>query len=188
MNPERPLKPVRQLRERVGIGLLLFAGFAVGVLVTRDQPSRETERELSAAQDSMWRAWFVNDTATLGRVLPVAMVGADRRLGSPVGWNDRPGVLAAAREFTHGGGKLVTLRFWNTRSSVISQLAVMTGNFEYVIEERGALSWRSGRTTTVFVREGGKWVAALWYREDLPPCPGPRLMRRSRQCSYRSST
>jgi hypothetical protein len=169
MNQERIRKARRRLRDALRISLLLLAGFGVGVLATRERPPRNTERELNAARDSVWYAWFANDTSVLHRLLPDAMVATDRRSASGnVEWNDRTAVLDSAQAFERSGARLVTLRFWNTRMSMIASLGVVRGDFEYVIERRGERRGRRGHTTAVFVPEGKRWANVLWYREDAP--------------------
>lgn len=115
-------------------------------------------QELLPARDAIWRAWFANDTASLAQLLPAAAAAADGHA-----WQDRAAILADARRFADGGGKLVRLTFANTRITVHGIVAVIQSDYEFVLENAGRATTSRGRATEVFVREGGRWVNPFWH-------------------------
>ena len=118
-----------------------------------------TRRELVAAREAIWRAWFANDTVQLARLLPSAATAAE-----PGGvWQNREAILGGARQFAAGGGKLVRLEFTDTQILVDGDIAVVHSTYRLETVSSGQTSSSRGRATEVFVRENGRWVNPFWH-------------------------
>ena len=146
-----------------GLALLLFAP-----RVAPAQPiSRNTERQLLAARDTIWHAWFSNDTAALNRMLPQASAAAENRGTDPIRWTDRATIMNGAEQFVSTGGRLEHLDFAGTRIALQGSVAVVTSNFTAVTRSSRGLDTARGNATEVFVRDGERWVNPFWRLEPL---------------------
>src|SRR6516162_8460397 len=90
---------------------LLALGLAAGTVNAQDT---KLERELIAALDTVWRAWFHNDTTLLRRFIPQAaatLEGRDRETR----WNTRADIIAGARGFADSKRRFVDVMFENTQ-------------------------------------------------------------------------
>jgi hypothetical protein len=92
----------RIVRMTVGIfvlGLLLGPGTAFG---------QDERGQILKVRESVWRAWFANDTKALERLVPpdTIVISSDEAK-----WKNQADVLRTAAEFQAGGGKLVRLEF-----------------------------------------------------------------------------
>ena len=117
-----------------------------------------TRRELIAARDAIWRAWFGNDTTQLNRLLPRAAASAE-----PEGYQSREEILEGSRQFAASGGRLVSLSFSNTQMFVDGNVAVVHSTYRLETETNGKRSTNGGRATEIFVREEGRWVNPFWH-------------------------
>lgn len=147
---------------------------AAGALVYGAPPSadaqivsKDVERQLLAARDTVWRAWYANDTAALSRILPGASAAAESRGQSAINWSDRAQILNGSREFASRGGRLERIEFAGTRIAVDGSVAVLTSNYTAVTRNGGRTDTARGRATEVFVREGDRWVNPFWRLEPL---------------------
>jgi hypothetical protein len=122
------------------------------------QIDEATRRELIAAREGIWRAWFGNDTVQLKRLLPRAAASAE-----PEGFQNREEIFDGARQFAASGGKLVSLSFSDTQMLVDGVVAVVHSTYRVETETSGKRSSTTGRATEVFVREGGRWVNPFWH-------------------------
>src|SRR5260370_10804224 len=117
------------LRWRAWLALagLLYPALAVdGQAVTAD-----VERQLLAARDTVWRAWFGYDTVRLNRSLPPAATAAGPG-SSGTEWEDRTAILAGARQFAAAGARLEHLEFDNTSIALRGNVAIVTSNYAYI--------------------------------------------------------
>ena len=122
-----------------------------------------TRRELLAARDAIWHAWFANDTAQLQRLLPRATTAVE-----PGGsWQNRQEILDGAREFAEGRGKLTRLEFSDTQILLDGDIAVVHSTYRLETVTSGKTAPSRGRATEVFVREGGRWVNPFWHLQPL---------------------
>ncbi|HEU5479858.1 MAG TPA: nuclear transport factor 2 family protein [Candidatus Tumulicola sp.] len=121
-----------------------------------------TRAQLWAARDSVWRAWFAGDSASLSHLLPAAVAAGS---GGGEGWETRNATMAAARQFADGGGKLTALRFDSTSIRLRGNVAVMQSRYILTLEQRGERATRTGIATEVFVRTPGGWQNPFWYLE-----------------------
>ena len=118
--------------------------------------------ELLAARDRIWRAWFANDTAELGRLLPPAAVAAEGENG----WEDRAAIVTGSQRFAASGGKLLRIEFRDTEIVNYGAIAILHAHFELEIESGGQHHTNRGRATEIFVRRDGKWVNPFWHLES----------------------
>ena len=133
------------------------AGAQANVETKLDEKSRA---ELFTAREAVWRAWFANDTARLNRLLPARMIAID---GGDTLWQNREQILAGARGFAQGGGKLVGLTFPRSEVQVFGDVAVIYTTFRFYTERGGEKQTATGTAVEVFVRKDGRWVNPSWY-------------------------
>ena len=137
----------------------LAAPFIFVGAIQAQEPS--VQQQILAARDTVWRAWFANDTARLNRMLPRAMAAGE---GSPqLQWSDRKAVLDQSREFARGGGKLERLDFANTQVSLAGEVAVVNADFRTVTRNASRVDTTRGHATEVFVRGANGWVNPFWH-------------------------
>ena len=132
--------------------------------------SPETQRQLIAARDTIWRAYFSNDTALLRRFLPQAAASFEG--GENGRWNDRAQITNSAREFVRSKGRLLDLRFTNTQISQTGNSALVRSNFRTITQSGARVDTASGRATELFVRVRNTWVNPYWQLE-----PGVNVAR-----------
>ena len=152
------------------------AGIALLAAVTSVSSSRVSadagiDRDVLAARETAWRAYFAGDVKTLGDLLPEEFIG--------IGMNDAPfagraGTLEDARAFREGGGRLVRLAFPETRGQRFGDVVVLYGRYEAVVFSGGAERTLRGRLTEMFVRRNGKWLHPGWHL-DLTASPASPL-------------
>ena len=148
----------RTVRMMMGIcvlGLLLGPGVAFG----------QNERgEILKVRESVWRAWFANDTKALERLVPpdTIVISSDQEQ-----WKNRADILRTAAEFQAGGGKLVRLEFPHTEIQRFGDVAIIWTSYVVETEENGKRSVNSGRATEIFVRRNGEWVNPGWHTDSF---------------------
>jgi hypothetical protein len=118
-----------------------------------------TRKQLLDARDAIWHAWFANDTVQLARLLPAAVAAGDGNQR----WEDRHATLEGARGFATGGGKLVGLEFPRTEIRISGDVAVIFSTFVMETEYQGRRQKGMGRSTEVFVHQGGEWKNPFWH-------------------------
>jgi hypothetical protein len=118
-----------------------------------------TRRDILAARDAVWRAWFADDTTKLRDLLPEAVAAGS----AGEEWADRKSVLDEARQFTSNGGKLVRLEFPRTEIRVAGAVGVVFSTFVFETETNGQRHTSTGRSTEVFVLREGRWQNPFWH-------------------------
>src|SRR3982751_6187893 len=108
--------------------LLLCAGLA-HVLGAQSAPNSEMARQLVAARDTVWGAWFANDTTLLHRYIPAAAATLD---DPGAHWGDRNEIMNGAKAFASAKGRLVGLEFSNTQISQAGHSALVRSNYVFV--------------------------------------------------------
>lgn len=131
--------------------------------------TKDVERQLLAARDTVWHAWFANDTAALRRVLPRASAAANSRGEGDVTWEDRAAILGGAKQFA-AAGRLESINFAGTNIALSGGVAVVTSTYTTVTRNDKRADTTRGRATEVFVRDGARWVNPFWHLEP----PGAR--------------
>jgi ketosteroid isomerase-like protein len=118
--------------------------------------------ELLKARESVWRAWFANDTKVLEQLVPsdtiVISSGEEK-------WKNQADILQSAAQFHSSGGKLLRLEFPRTEIQRFGDVAVLYSQYVYETEEAGRQSQTSGRVTEVFVRRNGVWTNPGWHTD-----------------------
>jgi len=124
-----------------------------------------TTQQLVAARDTVWRAWFANDTALLRRFIPQSAAAAEG--GPTLTWRDRGAILAGAKRMASSGAKLEKLDFFGTQVDASGNSAIVRSRFRYIVRNGTRVDTSSGIAAEVFVREkeGGRWVNPFWQLE-----------------------
>jgi hypothetical protein len=119
------------------------------------------EKQILAARDTVWHAWFANDTNVLRRVLPAAATAGEG--SETTRWTDRTAILEGARQFASSGSRLERIDFANTHVSLSGDVAVVTSSYRLIMHRGNGLDTTRGRATEVFVRNGKSWVNPFWH-------------------------
>ena len=105
----------------------------MAMLMELSYPASADDRsEILRVRESVWRAWFANDTKTLRKLVPpdtiVITAGEDR-------WKTQAEVFQSAADFQKEGGKLIRLEFPRTEIQrfgevviVLEQISARNGN------------------------------------------------------------
>ncbi|HEY4951182.1 MAG TPA: nuclear transport factor 2 family protein [Candidatus Acidoferrales bacterium] len=150
----------RIVRMAVGIfmlGLLLWPGMAHG---------QDERAQILKVRESVWRAWFANDTKALQKLVPpdTIVISSDEPK-----WKNQADVMRTAAEFQAGGGKLVRLEFPRTEIQRFGDVAIIWTSYVVETEENGKREVNSGRATEIFVRRNGEWVNPGWHTDNFRP-------------------
>ncbi|MEP6729421.1 MAG: nuclear transport factor 2 family protein [bacterium] len=152
--------------------------------------STDVKRQLFAARDSIWHAWFTNDTTLLSRLLPPAAATVD---GSGKQWRDRAQIVQESRDFALSNARLVGVTFENTQIALAGQSALLQSNYQTIIESAGRRDTTRGRATELFVRVGNTWTNPYWQleraetRDARSQCSSSTSVRR-RKCGSKASS
>ena len=126
---------------------------------TRAEAIDDTTRAaVLAARDAIWRAWFVNDTVALGRLLPRSTTAGDGD-----GWQSRDEIMAGSRSSAASGRRLVAIRFDDTRMHAQGNVVMVFSRYTMELEQQGRRSTVAGSASEVFVRTDGIWRNPFWY-------------------------
>ena len=120
-------------------------------------------KQLLAAREAVWRAYFANDRAALETLIPEETIAIEA--GSAT-WSHRDAIFEGSKQFAKTGGKLITLEFPKTEIQVYGDTAVVYSTYAYELESAGRRSQQSGRVTEVFVRRKGQWVNPGWHMDN----------------------
>jgi hypothetical protein len=123
----------------------------------------DTQRQLFAARDTVWRAWYSYDTALLRRYLPPAATSVDGPRGER--WSDRRQIVEHSRGFVQSKGRLTELTFTNTHIAQSGQSALVRSSYQTIVDAGGKRDTTRGRATELFVRIGDTWVNPYWQLE-----------------------
>jgi ketosteroid isomerase-like protein len=123
----------------------------------------ETQSDLLRARESVWRAWFANDTETLKALVPpetiVISAGEEH-------WKNQAEVFASAAQFQAEGGNLIRLNFPRTEVQRFGDVAIIYSQYVVEIETKGKRSVSTGRVTEIFVYRQGRWLNAGWHTDS----------------------
>jgi hypothetical protein len=142
--------------------IFLLAAFAAASPLVAQ--SADVTRQLIAARDTVWRAWYSNDTAVLHRYLPPAAAAAEGK--AETRWNDRAAILAGSRGFAKSKARLIDIKFSNTQIAPSGHSALVQSNYETIVESGNRRDTTRGRATELFVRSGNTWVNPYWELEQ----------------------
>ena len=119
----------------------------------------DEKKELFAAREAVWRAWFAGDTRQLTALLPPELVTIEP--SSPTFGNLKSN-LEGSRGFAAGGGKLTRLVFPTTEIQAYGATVILYTTFEMDVLEGGKARTERGAATEVFVRRNGRWINTGW--------------------------
>jgi len=142
------------------LGIAVLVGAAGRAALAQTGPF---DKQLIAARDTVWRAYFSNDTAALRRYIPAAAATAEGV--TDLRWSTRADIMAGARRFAESKSKLVDLAFSNTSIVYVAHTALVHANYRYVTESAGRRDTSVGRATELFVRQGSTWTNPYWQLE-----------------------
>jgi ketosteroid isomerase-like protein len=148
----------RSARMMIGIcvlGMLMGPGYAHG---------QDDRGEILKVRESVWRAWFANDTRALERLVPAdtIVISSDEAK-----WKNQADILRTAAEFQADGGKLLRLEFPRTEIQRFGDVAIIWTSYVLETEENGKRMVSSGRATEIFVRRNGEWVNPGWHTDSF---------------------
>lgn len=126
--------------------------------------SPEARKELLAAREAVWRAFFTDDRATLEKLVPEDLIAIEQG-GGP--WSNRASALADSRAFAQAGGKLVKLEFPKTEMQVYGNTAIIYTTFRVETERKGQTTVSEGRGTEMFVQREAGWVNVGWHLDSV---------------------
>ena len=118
----------------------------------------DEKKDLFAAREAVWRAWFAGETAALTRALPPELVTIE-----PDGsFGTLKSNLDGSRGFAAGGGTLTRLVFPKTEVQAYGATAILYTTYELDLLAGGKTTTRQGAATEVFVQRDGKWIHTGW--------------------------
>jgi ketosteroid isomerase-like protein len=147
---------------QVGSDTQLHPDSITAVMENPRPMSPDGKKDLLAAREAVWRAWFANDTAQLNELIPPELIAIETQDK----WQTRDDELAAAKDFSAKGGKLVRLEFPQTEIQAYGSTAILYTKFVLETEMDGQRSTLSGRATEMFVNRQGKWVNVGWHLDS----------------------
>src|SRR5438067_5299140 len=163
--------------------LIAMSAIALALPVYGQTPT--TAQQLIAVRDTVWHAWFANDTVLLRRFVPRSAAAVEG--GETVRWSDRAAILDAARRMAASSAKLEQLDFTGTQIDARGNSAIVRSRFRYIVRRGTHVDTSKGVAAEVFVREHGRWVNPFWQLEfdspgalttraiDLPDTLGARV-------------
>jgi hypothetical protein len=119
----------------------------------------ETEKkELLAAREAVWRAWFGGDAKRLTSLLPPELITIE-----PSGaFGSLESNLEASRGFAAGGGKLTRLAFPKTEFQAYGATVIIYTTYDMDLLVDGKTRTERGAATEVFVSRNGRWINTGW--------------------------
>lgn len=156
---------MRELVAGIALGLASFTVLpSAAGNPSSSVPMRATDRkELLAAREAVWRAWFAGDQEQLERVLPDDTIAINNAEDN---WEDRAAVLEGSRKFAAEGGRLVRLEFPRVEIQSYGNVAVLYSLWVTETESHGQRTVNSGRATEIFVRRNGRWLNSGWHLDS----------------------
>jgi hypothetical protein len=141
------------------IGIL----FALSLILAVGTFAQDDRAELLIVRETVWRAWFANDTKTLQKLVPPGTIVIS---SGETKWKNQAQVFQSAAEFQKNGGKLTRLEFPRTEIQRFGDVAVIWSAYLVEIEMNGKRSVSSGRVTEIFVLRNGQWTNPGWHTDS----------------------
>ncbi len=118
--------------------------------------------QLLAAREKVWRAFFTNDQAALGMLVPDDTIVLEGPIDAP--FARKAQVLEEAQRAAARGTKLVRLEFPKTEMQVFGTTVILYTTYLYELENaQGQRQTSTGKATEIFVRRNGAWVNPGWH-------------------------
>jgi hypothetical protein len=142
------------------IGLLIAILSITSLGAARLTAQQPDDRQLLSVRESVWRAWFANDTVALHRlVTPETIVMS----GGEENWMHQADVFQSAAEFQSSGGKLIRLEFPRTEVQHFGDVAIVWSDYVLETETNSKRTVSKGRASEVFVFRDGQWTNPGWH-------------------------
>ena len=148
---------------RTFLKMTIFAVMFAGLAGVGHAASADDQANLLKVRESVWRAWFANDTAAMKRLIPaetIAISAGDEE------WKHQAEIFKEAAEFQAQGGKLVRLEFPRNEVQRFGDVAIIYTQYELETEVGGKRSVSAGRATEIFVRRNGEWTNPGWHTDS----------------------
>ena len=147
-----------KLKSHCILVVLALAAFLVPTLAA--QPNND--HELLRVRESVWRAWFNNDTKTLQALVPPETIVFS---GGEEQWKHQAEVFQSAAEFQSSGAKLVRLEFPHTEVQHFGDVAIVWSSYIVETESAGKHSTSTGHASEIFVLRNGQWTNPGWHTD-----------------------
>jgi|SRR5271166_551183 len=151
------------MHRAIRIVSLALAGMILLTGSSHASSNAEDRSEILKVRESVWRAWFANDTKTLQKLVPpdtiVISAGEDK-------WKSQAEVFQSAADFQKEGGKLIRLEFPRTEIQRFGEVVIVWSTYLVETETKGQRTSTSGRVTEVFVRRHGQWTNPGWHTDS----------------------
>jgi ketosteroid isomerase-like protein len=122
------------------------------------------KKSLLEARETVWRAFFSNDRATLDKLIPEDTIIMDPGASQTT---HRADALENAAGLAKSGAKLARLEFPSTEIQAYGSTAILYSTYQYELEQDGKRTPHSGRITEVFVFRKGQWVNPGWHMDSV---------------------
>jgi len=123
------------------------------------------KKELLAAREGVWRAWFAGDTRRLTSLLPPELITIEP---DSEAFGNLKTNLERSRGFAASGGRLTRLAFPTTEFQAYGATVIIYTTYDMDLLVDGKTRTERGAATEVFVRQNGQWVNTGW---QLAPSP-----------------
>jgi hypothetical protein len=123
-------------------------------------------RELLAAREAVWRAWFGGDEAKLKALLPPETIAL---ASGPGAWAGRDAIVKDSLMFARNGGTLTKLEFPRTDIQHYGATAILYTSYVFETQTKGKVASQRGTAVEIFVRREEGWVNSGW--QLLPEAP-----------------
>ena len=146
---------------RVGVALIVLPAM---LIASGWASNSDDQSEILKVRETVWRAWFADDTKTLKELVPsdtiVISAGEEK-------WKNQAEVFQAASEFHAAGGTLIRIEFPRTEIQRYGEVAIIWSQYLVETETNGKRSLSSGRVTEIFVRRHGRWTNPGWHTDSM---------------------
>jgi hypothetical protein len=117
------------------------------------------KRDLLAAREAVWRAWFAGDTRRLTSLLPPELITIEPQSET---FGTLKTNMERSRGFAAGGGRLTRLAFPTTEFQAYGATVILYTTYDMDLLVDGKTRTERGAATEVFVRRNGQWVNTGW--------------------------
>jgi len=118
----------------------------------------DERKELLAAREAVWRAWFAGDNDALGKLVPPELI----TLESSDTFGTRASNLEESRGFAASGGKLTRLAFPRTDFQAYGNTVILYTTYELALTTDGKVNTQRGVATEIFVKQNKRWQNTGW--------------------------